>query len=334
MAITAKRIAQDLGISPSAVSFALNNRPGVSDETRRRVMEYAKTMGYDFSRVKAAPSGSKSIFLVHYVRNFHEDMPFFALLISAMEKALTSTGYTLTVFTVDASEDVARRLDEIMARDCAGILLLATEMRSEEWVAWFEHLGVPAVVVDTYLPHTDVDCVTINNQQGAYRATSALVRESRGCPGHIVSTVPLRNFTERADGFFAAIRKGGFSSSSAVTHQVGPYVEEAERDFSAVLDAQGLTARCYFADNDQLALGAMRALLAHGYRVPEDVSIIGFDDLDLARYAQPTLSSVHVPKSYLGAAAVRRLLELMEPGEWQPLRIEVGTSLVLRESTL
>ena len=233
----------------------------------------------------------------------------------------------------DASEDVARRLDEITSLGCAGILLLATEMRSDEWV-WFERLTLPIVVLDIYLPLVTVDCVTINNRQGAYQATSVLVRESRGCPGHIVSTVPLRNFTERADGFFAAIRNGGFSSSSVPTHKVGSYLEEAERDFSAVLESQGLTAHGYFADNDQLALGVMRALISHGYRAPEDVSAIGFDDLEIARYSQPALSTAHVPKSYLGSVAVYRLLSLLEPGEWHPIRIEVGTSLVPRQSTL
>lgn len=331
--VTAKRIAKDLGLSQAAVSLALNQRPGVSDATRKRVIDYAKTLGYDFSRVQATIRRTKNVLLVRYIRSLHEDMPFFATLISAVEKALIPTEYKLVTMRIDAGGNVREQIREIRQLDCSGILLLATELRDEEW-GYFEDLGLPIVVLDTYLPYASVDCVTINNWQGAYQATSALLRESRGCPGHIVAMVPLRNFNERADGFYSAVRSNGFSSSSVVTHRIGAYIDAGERDFSAVLESEGLTARCYFADNDQLALGAMRALISHGYRIPEDVSIIGFDDLDISRYAQPALSTVHVPKDYLGRTAVRRLMSVMEPGEWHPVRIEVGTSLVLRESTL
>ena len=102
---------------------------------------------------------------------------------------------------------------------------------------------------------------------------------------------------------------------------------------SLIIESEAPLAKGYFADFDQIAIGAVRAFLSHGIRVPEDVSVIGFDDIEMSRYLVPPLSTIHVDKKQLGHVAVERLLKTMEPGEHLPIRIEVSTSYVERGTT-
>lgn len=334
MAVTIKRIAQELGISEASVSLALNQRPGVSERTRRRVLACAQALGYDLRRLRAPSSATtKTVCLVRRSRSALHDGPFFVGVIEGMGQELRERGYTLVVETIAAEDELASQLALIQKRRYAGILLMATDL-DEATVSAFERLRIPLVLVDSFFAGARSDCVTINNRQGALLAAEALLAEGRGYPGHLSCRLPLRNFDERREGFLGAMHTRGLSPSLAQTHRLAFDVEGAEQEFSQALEAGLHVAHGYFADCDQIALGAVRALVAHGYRVPEDVSVIGFDDIELARLTDPTLSTIHVPKHFLGRRAVEALFGAMGPGEQLPVRIEVGVSLIRRGSTL
>ena len=108
----------------------------------------------------------------------------------------------------------------------------------------------------------------------------------------------------------------------------------AYADMKALLESGEKPADCYFADNDLIAIGAMQALKEAGYRIPEDIALVGFDDIPAAEYVNPPLTTVMVPKTFLGETAATRLIQRMEGKNTQPLKIEVATRLVLRKSVL
>ena len=176
------------------------------------------------------------------------------------------------------------------------------------------------------------DCVLINNMQGAYLAARHLIRTCRKQPGYLQSAYQISNFSERSSGFYKAVRSSGMSASKSITHLLTPSVDGAFADMSELIRNGDELASCYFADNDLIAVGAAKALMQNGYRIPEDISIVGFDNMPVSTVIDPALTTVHVPKQYMGEAAARRLISLMEDPGQPPIKIEIDTSLVYRDS--
>lgn len=212
-----------------------------------------------------------------------------------------------------------------------GIILLGTELREENYTR-FMKLRVPLLLLDSYFEKTTCDCVAINNSQGAYLATEYLINRFGVQPGYLRSSYPINNFQERADGFFKVLREHGMSSSRTIVHLLAPSMESTMSDMLALLEAGEQPQRCYFADNDLIAMGAMRALKLKGYHIPKDVAIVGFDNISSAELCEPPLTTINGPKQYMGEVAMRRLLELLHGDALQAVKIEVSTKLVKRQS--
>lgn len=122
------------------------------------------------------------------------------------------------------------------------------------------------------------------------------------------------------------------STSRSIVHRLTPSAEGAYADMKELLANHEPLARCYFADNDLIAIGTMKCLKGAGYEIPKDIAIIGFDDLPLCTYIDPPLSTVQVPKQYMGQTTVERLIVLIEGKESLPLKIEVSTKLIKRRT--
>ena len=334
MSITAKALAAQLGLSEAAVSIALNDRPGVSTATRKRVLEAAREAGFDFSR-KAASSGLKRglICFAIYRKSgaIVDDTPFFSTLSEGISLACKRARYDLVIRYLYEDEDLSDQLYALKTGGFDGILLLATEM-DEASLLPFESFKVPIVLLDAYFERLSYDCVLINNVQGAYLATSYLISKRKVQPGYLRSAYSIGNFEQRADGFYKAIRAHGMSTSKSVVCRLTPSQEGAYADMKALLEAGEKPVPAYFADNDHIASGAMKALKEAGYRIPEDVAVVGFDDLPICEYLSPPLTTVEVPKLYLGEMAVRRMIERIENKNSLPLKIEAAVRLKKRKS--
>ena len=334
MAVTAKQIAEQLNLSPAAVSMALNGRPGVSAGTRRRVLETARALGYDVGRHAAAGKRAGEIaFLFYEPYDTHGifDSSFFEVLTAAVEGVLKKTAYRLVIHHLNDPDMIPARLRELENAGCDGVILLGTEMQEAEFAA-FAGLKLPLVLLDVALDTTHTDCIVINNNDGACMAVELLIRQCHSQPGYLRSAYFIRNFDERADGFYRALRSNGLSAGASQVHLLSPSADGAYRDMLALLENGVIPARCYFADNDMIAIGAMRALKEKGYRIPRDVAVIGFDNIAFCSFVDPPLTTVNVPNHYMGRLAAERLLaRIQEPG-LLPVKIAVGTSLIERET--
>ena len=337
MAITAKELSRQLHLSEAAVSMALRGRPGVSTATRKRVLEEAARQGYDFSRLKeeSAPAASMMGTLYFIIYRKHgavvADTPFFSQLFQGIDTGCKKQHYYLNMFYLDEGEEMELRLKQVIHFDCRGILLLGTEMGERDLLPFLK-LDVPLVVLDTYFETLQADYVLINNIQGAYLATDYLISRRKSQPGSLRSSYAINNFQERADGFYKAVRSHGMSTAKSKVHLLSPSLEGAYADMLELLDAGEEPASCYFADNDLIACGAMKALKERGFSIPRDIAVVGFDDMPDAACMEPALTTVHVPKQYMGQAAVRRLAQIIEEGQEAPLKLEVSTALVKRKS--
>lgn len=333
MSITAKELAAQLGLSTAAVSMALNNKPGVSESTRERVLQAAKEQGFDFGRQRFKTEESRgTIAFLMYRRHgaVVGDTLFFSSLSEGIANACRAAGFRMNLQYL-REENLHAELRNVLTMDTKGIILLGTEMGPQDFQL-FARLPIPMVVLDTYFEGIDRDCVLINNVQGAFMATNYLISKCRKQPGYLRSSYPIGNFDERADGFYKAIRGNGMSPSGSVVHHLSPSVEGAYLDMKSLLSQGEQLAECYFADNDLIAAGAMRAFKEAGYRIPQDISIIGFDNISMCEILEPQLTTVHVPKQALGQTAVERLVSILTHKPTANMKIELETTLVKRGS--
>lgn len=335
MGITAKELAQKLNISAAAVSLALNHKQGVSTETRQRVWEAAEKYGYDFSKLADRTHPTGAIYFVIYKKHgtVVTDTPFFSDVSEGISQYCKKEQYKLKISYIYEDETtLERQIQDIQYSDCCGIILLGTEMEIED-VKPFLNLPIPVLLLDAYFDTVSCNCVLINNVQGAYLATKHLIRSCKKQPGYLQSSYQISNFAERSSGFYKAVRESGMSASRSIVHKLTPSMEGAYADMLEIIKNNEQLAPCYFADNDLIALGAMKALKKNGYKIPSDICIVGFDNLPVSSVVEPSLTTIHVPKRYMGEVAAARLLTLLkEPGQ-PPVKTEIMTRLIKRSTT-
>lgn len=334
MSITAKELAVILGISPAAVSIALNNRPGVSEETRRRVIEAAKNYGCKTGVLRTKECKLKTISFVLFKKkgaDIVDNTPFFASLTEGVSSSCRENGYSMDMRYIYDDQDIGYEIEQLLLTDPAGIILLATEMTPEDF-RYFEKISIPMIILDTYFQHIVRDYVVIDNHQGAFLATDTLIKVRQQQPGYLHSSYSIGNFEERADGYYKAIRCHNMSPSKSIVHLLPPTIEGAYLKMSSLLDEKVGIADCYFADNDMIATGAMRAFREHGYRIPQDVAFVGFDNAFPENVISPPLTTINVPKQVMGSLAVERLVTIISRFYSIPVKTQLLTTLISRSS--
>ncbi len=333
--VTARDVAKAAGVSPATVSLVFRNKPGVGNDTRERVFSCARDLGFEYA-LPDAPRKTSTLLLVIYKQHGRvlADTSFFESLIKGVSDATYSLGYhRLSISYFYAQQDKEEQLAAIRSVKCAGIILLATEMRAGD-VAQFERLGVPIVLLDNWFPTKHLDSVVIDNTRGAWSAVRYLANVGHREIGYLHSSTEIRNFLERREGYLSAAR--GLDDDVNSVHSivgVGSTLESAYSDMSEYLDHDPYLPTAFYADNDVIAISCMRALQDHGYRVPEDISILGFDDETSAATCNPPLTTMRVPKSRMGALAVKRLVDHIHgETEGEVVRIAVLPEIVQRAS--
>ncbi|WP_321970501.1 LacI family DNA-binding transcriptional regulator [Paratractidigestivibacter sp.] len=333
--VTARDVAKAAGVSPATVSLVFRNKPGVGNDTRERVFSVARELGFEYS-VPDTPRKTSTLLLIVYKSHGRvlADTSFFESLIKGVSDATYAQGYhRLSVSYFYAQQDREEQLAALKSVKCAGIILLATEMRAGD-VAQFERLGVPIVLLDNWFPTKRLDSVVIDNTRGAWSAVRYLANIGHREIGYLHSSTEIRNFLERREGYLSAARSidPDVNSVHAIVG-VGPTLESAYSDMSAYLDNDPYLPTAFYADNDVIAMSCMRALQDHGYRVPEDISVMGFDDGVASASCNPPLTTMRVPKASMGALAVRRLVDHIQgkTGD-EVVRIAVLPEIVQRES--
>lgn len=336
MAITAKELAKKLNLSATAVSMALNNKPGVSTSTRDLVIKTAEKYGYDFSRLSMKNGHPGDIYCVIYrahnaILNY---MPIFSELTDGIEQECRQQGYQLKLIQIsEKKDDLQKWIEDLRIANCAGIILLGTET-SVYICKMFLQLSVPVLLLDSHFDTLGCSSVLINNRQGAYLAANLLINQCGSQPGYMRSSYRIGNFEERKIGFDKAIREHGMSPSNSVIHELPPSIEGALSDMLEIIDRRDTLAKCYFADNDLIAIGAMKALKLRGYRIPEDISIVGFDNISESRIVEPSLTTIDIPRTFMGQTAARQLIQQITTPVPHTVKIEISTKLAKRFSVL
>lgn len=334
MSITAKELAKKMGLSETAISLALNNKPGVSAKTRQEVIRLAETCGYDFTKIRKNSDSSGSIYVISYKTHnaILSYAPIFDELLDGIKMECQKDNYKVKIIHFYEKTDLLKDcFSDLRISDCIGIILIGTEMR-QDVCKQFLSLEYPIVLLDTYFDSLECTSVLINNVQGAYLATDYLISLRHDQPGYLQSTYSIPNFNERFHGYMKAIKESGMSPSRSIIHKLSPSIENAMVDMLEVIDRKDNLATSYFADNDIIAIGAIKALKLRGYKIPEDISIIGFDNISESRIIEPSLTTMDVPRLYIGQTAAKILIEQIQSKKIYASKIEVSAKMVKRSS--
>ncbi len=330
-------IAKLAGVSKATVSMVLNNRKGVGDETRKRVLDVVTSHGYvpkslvDPTQLYAAKTIRFLAFATDdVVSEGYGEAPFFAEVLEGIEAESRRLGYELTFSTLRSAEE----FEHITARNMSyGYLLLGTNV-SEDLVRSIVGREPATIVLDTGFDFVDANFVMLDNTSGAYAAVDYLIDLGHRRIGYVQGRTRIQNFRHRRRGFDAALRRHGLELHERDVVSVPPDTELGEQAFERHLrEREGPLPSAFFCENDYIALGVMKALRSAGIEVPADVSVMGFDNVPRAAVVEPPLTTMNVDKHALGALAVRRLVEVCEArGKVDATKVSMVTRLVERGS--
>lgn len=317
------------GFSPATISNVLNGKKGVNKETAAKILKIAKDTGY------LSENKIEAIRFVIYKKHGKvvSETPFFSELIEGIEKECRRNGFALSILNLNCDDpDFEYNLSMVLSDHSTAILLLATELTKED-VKVFEKAMVPVVILDSWFEHQQFDTIIINNTDSVCNSVEYLIKKGHTKIGYISSAIPINNFYYRYCGYVRAMQRHGLSIDQEYQVKLTPTMDGAYKDMTVYLSNQAnKVPTAYVVDNDIIALGAMKSLKEMGYKIPEDVSIIGFDNLPYGEIASPALTTIHVFKQELGRQAVRRLVEKMSLGSEARQKIEICTQFVERSS--
>ena len=328
-------IAAAAHVSPATVSNAMNGKPGVSKAVTEQILAIAREMGYETTRPRVE-NERRHVRLVIYKSHglVVMDTEFFAELIESIQMECQNVGLELIISHINAKadKDYKLRIRDFCSQECAGILLLGTEMSSEE-LRLFDGCKSPLVVLDNLFPDEPVHTVVMNNQRAGLQATNALFDAGHRRIDHITSSMPFSNSLDRLRGYEDAMRAHGCTVNKGNLWEVTPSIEGAYQDMRALLRrGDRPLPSAFFAANDLMAIGCIRALTEAGIRVPEDVSIIGMDDTAVCMVCTPPLSTMRVYRKDLGVAAIRMLLNIVPGLRTGVMKSVLSVDLVMRSS--
>ncbi|MBT2513420.1 LacI family DNA-binding transcriptional regulator [Arthrobacter sp. ISL-30] len=325
---TISEIALEAGVSVPTVSKVLNGHAHVAAETRARVEEIIARRDY----ARRPAKRSKKAGLIDLV--FPGLGSEWALeIIEGVERVAQEAGYGTVVSSLSLDGSRIRPwLANLAERKSDGLILAVYELDPKQ-IRRIRSLGIPVVLIDPVgQPGPDLMTVGAANWEGAYSATEHLLQLGHKRIGMIGGREDLQCSSAREDGYLAALRRAGIRMDSALMVP-GDFSTEAGEAGTRQLLSLTEPPTAIFTGNDDQALGAYRAARAAGLRVPDDLSVIGFDDIPAAEWVEPPLTTIRQPVVQMAETATRALLRHLEGDEELPQRIELGTELVVRGST-
>lgn len=308
MKVSIRDLSRMTGFSPATISNALNHKKGVNRETAEEIFRVAKETGY------LSANAVTKIKLLIFKKNglIIEDTPFFQSLIDGFEEECHRLGYEMVVSRADQRDaDYLTQVKNLLNEQGAAVVVLATEMMDGD-LEPYRNAPCPLVILDHWSETMEFNAVLINNADAARMMTEHLLDYGHTEVGYLRGSFRIKGFRSRFVGFQTALKKKKLPYREEYTITLGTSLNGAYQDMLDYLQKKPKLPTAFFADNDMIALGAMKALQEMGYRVPEDVSIAGFDDLPFSEISSPALTTLRVPNKEMGRMAVRRLAELIE----------------------
>ncbi len=327
--VSIKDIARVAKVSHSTVSRALRDSPLVNRETAERIRQIAEEMGYRPSAVARSLVTRKTKTIGVVVTTIAD--PFIAEVVSGIEEVANDHGYS--VFLANSNADPDREIKVVHSfheRRVDGILVTASRVGAL-YIGHLSEMKVPIVLINNQHPGEFVHSVMIDNVTASRMATEHLIQLGHRRIAYIGDQFGYQSDTERFAGYRQALERAGLTfQPELIVHGDGK-PEGGMRAMEHLLRLSPLPT-AVFCYNDMTALGALRVARMRGLRVPADISLVGFDDLFIASYTEPPLTTIRQPKRQMGQRAMELLLQLLR-GEDSQQTIWMQGELIVRNST-
>ena len=324
-------VAKLADVSTATVSRALATPERVSPEARARVLEAIAKTGYVPNPAARTLRSQKTYMVLVVLPDLSNT--FFSKILRGIEETLFEAGYGMIISDLDGSPEKEAHFAAFTAAGRVdGAILLNGHLfgQSREAEGQPARIKIPLVAVCEAIPGADIPQIEIDNRAAAYGMTQHLA--SLGHRSIAYVSGPASNILERErfQGFKDGLGAADLPFDPALV-LAGDYTIEAGVRAGQELVARSTRPTAVFCTSDEMAIGLMRTLFSAGLRVPEDISVAGFDDIEFAAVAEPPLTTIHQPRRELGQAAASALIELLQ-GRPSPKRIRLETELVIRDS--
>lgn len=324
---TLKDIANATGYSLSTISYVLNGKKKVKPETYTRIMDAVKRLNYHPNQLARGLKMKRTCSIGVIVPDISNE--FFPEILKGIDEVAHKKGYNIFLCNTDNDNSLEKEcIDMLISKDVDGIIFIGS---ANSQVLEYSDITVPVVLVDRRIGNTYTSIVT-DNYLGGYMATEHLIKGGHKNIILLSGSPTIPNFFERIRGYMDALSKNAI-----------PYTEEnvvicdcsISGGYNAIMELcrKNLHPDAVFAASDMVALGALRSFRDNGLRVPEDVALIGFDDIALASHTIPSLSTISQPKVDMGKNAAEKLFSQIFSKEKIVEHIVLEPTLVIRETT-
>lgn len=328
--VTLITIAEKAGVSVMTVSRALNDEGSVAAKTREKVRRIAAELGYSPNLSAKMMKGSRTNVIGILVNDLQSAV--INEIIGAVSSAVRKLEMDLVIYNSIGDSDNApsRGLGSMLQGLCDGLLLILPRI-SDTHLRQLEQRGLPVVLVNYWRP-TDLPVVRGGNSDAAAAATRHLLQLGHRRIGFIAGSAFTGQSQERQHGYESALRGAGIEVDPKLI-AAGDFGRRSGYEAASALLTAEDAPTAIFAANDEMAFGAIDAVRACGLQMPQDVSVVGFDDIPAAAHVHPALTTVRQPLAAISEAAVRELLVRITGAGGERQRVEFPSELVLRDST-
>lgn len=304
--ITIRDVARIAGVSVATVSRALNHSSVVSSQTRERVMQAVTELGYrpNANAQALATQSSETIGVV--VMDVSD--PFFGALVKAVDLVAQQHNKYLLIGNSYHQEDKERHAIEVLLRQRCNALIVHSKVLSDRELTGFMDSTPGMVLINRIIPGYEYRCVCLDNISGAMMATRTLLHQGHQRIGYLASSHKIEDNDMRRSGWLRALSEQGIVAPDS---WVGEGIPDMQGGEAAMVELLGrnLQLSAIFSYNDSMAMGALTALKNNGFSVPDDISVIGFDDIPIARYTDPQLTTIRYPVVSMARLATEIALE-------------------------
>ena len=329
--LTIRDIAQMAGVSTTAVSFVLNNKPGVSDATREKVQKIIKSTGFTPNVHTRRLNLGKS-FTIHVVlRQYANDLfnQFAMETLSGIFKASRELGYSIIFTFVYDDMGYEQIIESVRSKDCDGVIL--NQISDSRILSQLQQEGMPFVCVDSHIPKDGTTpLVEVDYYDAAYQATKHLICNGHTKIGFLGLNTHAEFYMNTFNGYTAALKEHNLICNPDWLFQSTHTQQSMEACIHRLLQHPQLPT-AFLCAGDAFAVEVMRCAKRKGLRMPEDLSIISLDDLLIAQYSDPPLSSMTFPKEQLGEQATNLLYKIIHNEPYEPINL-IKTTPAERES--
>jgi LacI family transcriptional regulator len=328
VAVTIKDIAKRANVSHTTVSRALNDSCYIKSQTKKQILEIAKEMNYvpNYNAKSLVTKKSNTIGLFFTSISSGTSSSFFTEVIDAVVNELDEN-YNLAIRGLDTYDNFS----SIVTEKFDGIILMSQEVSDDDFITYVKGVGIPIVVLNRNIQDKDIINIFFSDREGVKKGVSYLIENNHHKIACISGISGFKSTDERQAGYMEALREYGIQvlDEYIVT---GAYTMKS--GYRAMQQLLSLATRptAVFCSNDDMAIGAIKAIHEYGLKVPDDISVVGFDSIPFAEYTIPSLTSIKRKIKDISHLAAEKLLTLMNSDETQGELIMLETSLIKRES--